>query len=219
MFQRNPVERGVLKTKHVSVIGCGSVGSAISDMLVRAGIGKLTLTDPDVLSEENLGRHILTRKDIGRPKVVALKERFLDINPVCVIDAKGCEFNPDTFAEDTSLPRFLKNQRWVGLESHKESGPPNLLVSCVDSYHCESLVNSVSLARGIPAVYVGVWGEAKVGEIFYHTDGPCLECYSAFRNKVEIPVDQRKYTDPDWDDSKVPGQAGLWPNIQIPPCQ
>ena len=45
---------------------------------------------------------------------------------------------------------------------------------------------------------------------------PCYECFAGFRrDKVEIPNDPRKYTDPNFDSTKVPGQAGLWPNILI----
>ena len=44
---------------------------------------------------------------------------------------------------------------------------------------------------------------------------PCYECYAGFRRKVDIPADARKYTDPDFDSTKVPGQAGLWANILI----
>src|SRR5437867_8391247 len=80
IFARNPREHEVLSGKHVAVIGCGSFGSAIAEMLARAGIGQLTLIDPDVLSAENLGRHVLTQKDLGRPKVEALRERLLAIN-------------------------------------------------------------------------------------------------------------------------------------------
>ena len=44
---------------------------------------------------------------------------------------------------------------------------------------------------------------------------PCYECYASFRSKVEIPVDQKKYTDPNYDETKIPGQEGLWANILI----
>ena len=73
MFQRNPTERKVLSTKYVAVVGVGSVGSSIADMLVRSGISRLALIDPDTLSEENLARHVLSSPDLGKPKVTALR--------------------------------------------------------------------------------------------------------------------------------------------------
>ena len=190
LFNRNPKEREVLSEKSVAVIGCGSVGSAIAEMLVRAGLGKIELIDPDTLSEENLARHLLTRKDLGHSKVEAMRERLLEINPDCLIQARAESFR-DVEAD--------------------------MIVSCVDSYKCESRVNAVSLEKSIPAVYIGCWGAARVGEILYGVPGKtsCYECFSSFRKKADIPVDQRKYTDPDFDDSRVPGQGGLWANILV----
>jgi hypothetical protein len=46
---------------------------------------------------------------------------------------------------------------------------------------------------------------------------PCFECYAGFRRESEeLSIrDPRKYTDLDFDQTKVPGQEGLWPNILI----
>ena len=46
MFARTPNERGALSGNSVTLVSCGSVGSAMAEMLVRAGIGKLTLVVP-----------------------------------------------------------------------------------------------------------------------------------------------------------------------------
>src|SRR5438034_9246467 len=94
IFARNPKEHTVLSTKHVTVIGCGSFGSAIAEMLVRAGIGQLTLIDPDTLNPENICRHMLTQRDLGKPKADALKDRLLAINPECGISAVAEPFKP-----------------------------------------------------------------------------------------------------------------------------
>jgi molybdopterin/thiamine biosynthesis adenylyltransferase len=198
IFARNPKEHESLSTKHVIVVGCGSVGSAVCEMLVRAGLGKLTLIDPETLAPENIGRHLLTQRDLGRPKVEAMKDRLLGINPECNISAR-----PVTFEEQICASKNL------------EEAMPDLVVSCVDSYRCESLINGFALEKGIPAVYIGCWGPAALGEILYVVPGKtaCYECFAAFRKNVEIPADARKYTDPDFDDTRVPGQPGLWANI------
>ncbi|MCL5670984.1 MAG: hypothetical protein M1423_06790, partial [Acidobacteria bacterium] len=93
---------------------------------------------------------------------------------------------------------------------------PDLLAVATDSFACESLVNDYSLREGVPAVYGGCWGEASVGEILYVVPGktPCYECYAGFRRQAaEISPDARKYTDPEFDGTRLPGQAGLWANI------
>ncbi len=68
-------------------------------------------------------------------------------------------------------------------------------------------------------MYVGCWGEAAVGEMLYVVPGktPCFECYAGFRRGAEELSlrDPRKYTDLAFDETRAPGQAGLWPNILV----
>jgi hypothetical protein len=73
-------ERGgaspAVSTRHVVVLGCGSVGSEVADALASSGVGKLTLVDPDIMSEDNVFRHALGRNWIGAFKVLALREEL-----------------------------------------------------------------------------------------------------------------------------------------------
>lgn len=62
-----------LKSSHVVVIGCGAIGGQLSVHLAQAGVGKLTLVDADVLSWQNVGRHVLGGHDVGYAKAVALE--------------------------------------------------------------------------------------------------------------------------------------------------
>jgi sulfur carrier protein ThiS adenylyltransferase len=50
-------------------------------MLVRSGIGSLTLIDFDVVDESNLNRQLFFRDQIGTPKTAALAETLLRIRP------------------------------------------------------------------------------------------------------------------------------------------
>ena len=61
-----------LGKKSVLLVGCGSVGSELALRLTSAGVGRLTVSDPDTFSEENLYRNVLSVKDIGRSKTVAV---------------------------------------------------------------------------------------------------------------------------------------------------
>ena len=54
------------------LVGCGSVGSELALRLTSAGVGRLTVSDPDKFSEENLYRHVLSVRDIGRFKTDAI---------------------------------------------------------------------------------------------------------------------------------------------------
>lgn len=54
-----------LQEKEICIIGLGSVGGMVAKQLVQSGIKKITLIDYDVLSCENLSRHILGQDSIN----------------------------------------------------------------------------------------------------------------------------------------------------------
>lgn len=75
-----------LAEAHVLIAGLGGVGGACAESLCRAGIGKLTLIDFDVVSKTDLNRQIVAlHSTIGKSKVDVLADRLSDINPDTVI--------------------------------------------------------------------------------------------------------------------------------------
>ena len=71
-----------LKRAHVLVVGLGGVGAYAAEQLCRAGIGKMTIVDGDVVEESNRNRQLpalISTK--GKPKAEVLAARFHDINP------------------------------------------------------------------------------------------------------------------------------------------
>lgn len=73
-----------LKNSKVVVFGIGGVGSFTVEALARSGVGTLILVDNDDICLTNINRQIhSTIKTLGKSKVVAMKERVLDINPQC----------------------------------------------------------------------------------------------------------------------------------------
>lgn len=77
-----------LTGKNVILFGLGGVGSYTAEALARAGIGKITLVDNDVVSVTNLNRQLCAlHSTIGKPKVDIIKERIIDINPLCEVTA------------------------------------------------------------------------------------------------------------------------------------
>ena len=75
--------------RRAAVIGAGSVGSKIAEIIVRSGISRLTLVDGDVMLPGNTERHALDWRDVGFRKVHGLKRRLLQISPgadITVID-------------------------------------------------------------------------------------------------------------------------------------
>lgn len=72
--------------KSVAVVGVGSVGSKIAEMLLRSGVDQLVLVDGDVFLPANLERHILDWRDVGFRKAHAVKRRLLHIAPGAQIE-------------------------------------------------------------------------------------------------------------------------------------
>lgn len=76
-----------LKTKHVAVFGLGGVGGYVTEALARAGVGKITVTDNDVVSESNINRQIIAlTSTVGKKKIELWKERIKDINPEAEVE-------------------------------------------------------------------------------------------------------------------------------------
>lgn len=71
-----------LQQSHVLVAGLGGVGAYVAELLCRAGVGKLSIVDADVVNVSNLNRQLLAlHSSIGKPKALLMKQRLLDINP------------------------------------------------------------------------------------------------------------------------------------------
>ncbi len=71
-----------LQQAHVLVVGLGGVGAYAAEMLVRAGIGRRTIADADVVSLSNINRQLVAlHSTIGRLKADILAERLRDIAP------------------------------------------------------------------------------------------------------------------------------------------
>ncbi len=82
-------EEGIknLSKKWVTVVGVGGVGGYAAHMLVRAGVGRLTIIDFDMVSSSNVNRQMVANiNTIGKLKVEVLKSQLLEINPDLKID-------------------------------------------------------------------------------------------------------------------------------------
>lgn len=89
-----------LKDSAVAVFGIGGVGSYAVEALVRGGIGSLALFDDDRVCLTNLNRQLhATRKTIGTPKVEAMRDRILEINPDCRVELHQCFYTPENAGE------------------------------------------------------------------------------------------------------------------------
>lgn len=65
----------------VMIAGAGGIGGNAAELLVRAGVGRLALVDPDIFDETNLNRQNFACGDVlGMAKVEVVRDRLLEIN-------------------------------------------------------------------------------------------------------------------------------------------
>ena len=71
-----------LAAARVAVIGAGGLGAPVLSYLAAAGIGEITVFDPDTVDVTNLHRQVLfTAADVGTPKAVAAAAHLAAQNP------------------------------------------------------------------------------------------------------------------------------------------
>ena len=67
--------------EQIHVIGCGSVGSAVAELLARFGLTKITLYDFDRVEPKNLTNQLFRQEHVGKKKTTALADMLYEINP------------------------------------------------------------------------------------------------------------------------------------------
>ena len=114
MLGDNLVEK--LMSKNVLVVGLGGVGGICAEMIVRAGVGKLTIVDNDTIDASNINRQIpALHSTVSQSKAQVLAARLLDINPL--LDLTILE----VFVEKTSMQALIEKEPW------------DYVVDCIDT--------------------------------------------------------------------------------------
>ena len=93
----------LLQKAHVLVVGLGGVGSFAAEFLARSGVGRLTIVDGDVVDPTNRNRQLQALSSThGQKKAWLMRDRILDINPECQVDAI------DSFLDPEAMRQLLK---------------------------------------------------------------------------------------------------------------
>ena len=175
----------------VLVIGCGGLGVPVATYLAGAGIGSLTLVDPDILEATNLHRQIAyAAADCGQAKVLLLAARLRALNPS------------------------------IGLHTHAEAADAALLdalvprhdvvVDCTDRLSVKFAVNDAAVRHGVPAVLASVHqyeGQVQV----VRPGSSCLRCVwpQSPRDGVVGNCAEAGVLGP------VPGLVGTWQAFEV----
>ncbi|MFH0701903.1 MAG: HesA/MoeB/ThiF family protein [Candidatus Woesearchaeota archaeon] len=145
-----------LPQKKIIIVGCGGLGSAAAELLLRAGVENITLIDQDKIELTNLGRQLLyDEKDINKHKAVAAKEKLLRINSQANIVVKN---------------DFLTRKNISILKQ------ADLVLDCTDNLETRFWINAYCYKHKIPWIYASAirW-EGYV--MLIQPGGPCLSCF------------------------------------------
>lgn len=148
-----------LGERHVLIIGAGALGTGNAEILVRAGVGKVTIVDRDYVDWSNLQRQQLyTEEDaIQRmPKAAVAAERLKKINSSIEIEAKIMDVTP------------------VEIESLTEG--IDLMIDASDNFDIRMIMNDISQKKQIPWIYGAVLGSYGISYAIIPGKTPCLSC-------------------------------------------
>lgn len=144
-----------LAEAHVVVAGVGGIGCPAAWGLLEAGVGRLTLVDPDLVAIHNLPRQVLFGDDdLGRRKAEVAAARLT--RPRRTV--RGVVERLDARSADALL------------------AGAHLLVDATDGAHVKDGLNALAVARGLPLVHAaGLRSEARLLDV--PAGGrPCLAC-------------------------------------------
>jgi hypothetical protein len=95
----DPKEQQRLRAAGILVAGCGSVGGAVIEPLIRLGAEHLILAEPGEYDLPNINRQSVRLQDIGRNKAEVFKERMADINPYASITTHTSGISEENVSE------------------------------------------------------------------------------------------------------------------------
>jgi molybdopterin/thiamine biosynthesis adenylyltransferase len=141
------------------LVGCGALGTAVANLLVRAGLGRLRIVDRDFVEPSNLQRQTLFDEADARealPKAVAAERRLRAINSGVQVEGIVGDLTPKNAAELLA-------------------GYP-LILDGTDNFETRLLLNDAAISLGVPWIYAAVVGSYGVTMTIRPAETACLAC-------------------------------------------
>jgi adenylyltransferase/sulfurtransferase len=156
------------------LVGCGAIGAAAANLLVRAGIGRLRILDRDFVEPSNLQRQTLFDESDARealPKAVAAERKLRAINSDVQVEGVIADLSPRNAAELLS-------------------GFP-LTLDGTDNFETRFLVNDFAVKTQTPWIYAAALASYGVTMTILPGKTACLACLleSPGRSGVEETCD------------------------------
>ncbi len=151
-------QRRLLESSAV-LVGCGALGTALANLLVRAGLGKLRIVDRDFVEPSNLQRQTLFEESDARetlPKAVAAERRLRAINSGVAVEGIVADLGPKNAEE------LLR-------------GFP-LILDGTDNFETRFLLNDAAIHLDVPWIYAAVVASYGVTLTVRPGETACLAC-------------------------------------------
>lgn len=148
-----------ISQKHVLIVGAGALGSGNAEVLIRAGIGKLTIIDRDYVEASNLQRQQLyTEEDVAEklPKAAAAEKRLKAINSDVEITAIIGDATPEVLED---LVQKV-----------------DLIIDATDNFETRMAMNDASQKYRVPWIYGACVGSYGMSFTIIPGRTPCLNC-------------------------------------------
>ena len=154
-----PEGQARIRSARVLVVGSGALGSALAEMMVRAGAGAVTVVDRDYVEESNLQRQSLFDEEdarAGLPKAVAAERRLVRINSDVEVRGIVADFGPE------NADSLVRGQ--------------TLVLDGTDNFDTRFLLNDVCVRARVPWVYGACVGAYGLALLVRPGLSPCLRC-------------------------------------------
>ncbi len=162
--------REALAAARVLIVGAGGLGVPAAAQLAAGGVGTIGIMDADRIDLSNLPRQILHRtEDLGRPKVLSLRERLHRISPRLTVKAL--------------------EERLDGSNARRLIADYDFVIDACDDFATKFLINDVAVALGVPYSHGGVLGFMGQTLTVVPGRGACYRClFSAPPPAHETPT-------------------------------
>ncbi len=148
-----------LASARALICGCGALGSAIANTLVRAGVGTVRIVDRDFVELSNLARQALFDEAdavAGLPKAVAAAEKLRSINSSVEIEPVVADVNH------------------ANVEGLCEG--VDVIVDGTDNFETRFLINDAAVKLRLPWIYGGCLGSEGQTMTILPGETACLRC-------------------------------------------
>src|SRR5438045_4923284 len=148
-----------LLESHVTLCGCGALGTVLANALGRAGVGHLRLVDRDFIEMSNLQRQVLfDEHDVAEnlPKAEAAARKLGAINSSVYVEPVVTDI------DRTNILDLVADA--------------DVILDGTDNFEIRYLINDAAVKLGKPWVYGGSIGSHGQTMTILPGETPCLRC-------------------------------------------